>query len=81
MQREELDRFRDEEKRLAQIAGLAERDAELARRLARLEEEENNNNKEGEHDESLAIELAEREREIQRIKKVCENFREILSLN
>ena len=40
----------------------------MARRLARLEEEEENN--EAEHDESLAIELAEREREVQRLKKV-----------
>ena len=68
LQRAELEHFRREEKRLQKINELAERDAELARRLARLEEEEENN--EAEHDESLAIELAEREREVQRLKKV-----------
>ena len=52
------------------MALLEEKDKELARRLAALEEAENRNSGRDEHDESLAIELAEREREIIKIKKV-----------
>ena len=49
------------------MADLASKDEQLARRLAALEEAENEADL---HDESLAIELAEREREVARLKKV-----------
>ena len=49
------------------MAALASKDEQLARRLAELEEAENEADL---HDESLAIELAEREREVARLKKV-----------
>ena len=67
IQQAELERFRAEENRIKKMAALASKDEQLARRLAELEEAENEADL---HDESLAIELAEREREVARLKKV-----------